>query len=185
MKNKIVKEVESKMKSVVDYFTKEIGTLRIGRASVSLLEGIVVEYYGSKLPINQIATITIPQPQLLVIQPWDKNVVDEIVKAIQLSNIGLNPISDGNVIRIPVPPLSEERRKEIVKILHKMSEEAKVEIREIRREANSQLKEKEKNGEISEDDMYKGLDEIQKITDKYIEEINKKTESKEKEIMEL
>ncbi|MCD6221173.1 ribosome recycling factor [bacterium] len=185
MKNKIVKEVESKMKSVVDYFTKEIGTLRIGRASVSLLEGIVVEYYGSKLPINQIATITIPQPQLLVIQPWDKNVIDEIVKAIQLSNIGLNPMSDGNVIRIPVPPLSEERRKEIVKILHKMSEEAKVEIREVRREANSKLKEKEKNGEISEDDMYRGIEEIQKITDKYIEEIDKKTESKEKEIMEL
>ena len=185
MKNRIVKEVESKMKGIVDFFTKEIGTLRIGRASVSLLEGIVVEYYGSKLPINQIATITIPQPQLLVIQPWDKNVVDEIVKAIQLSNIGLNPVSDGNVIRIPVPPLSEERRKEIVKILHKMSEEAKVEIREVRREANAKLKEKEKNGEISEDDMYKGIDEIQKITDRYIEEINKKTESKEKEIMEL
>jgi len=180
MKDRIVKEVESKMKGVVDFFTKEIGTLRIGRASVSLLEGIVVEYYGSKLPINQIATITIPQPQLLVIQPWDKNVVDEVVKAIQLSNIGLNPISDGNVIRIPVPPLSEERRKEIVKILHKMSEEAKVEIRE-----NAKLKEKERNGEISEDDMYKGTDEIQKITDKYIEEIDKKTESKEKEIMEL
>ena len=185
MKDKIVKEVENKMKGIVDFFTKEIGTLRIGRASVALLEGIVVEYYGSKLPINQIATITIPQPQLLVIQPWDKNIINEIVKAIQLSNIGLNPMSDGNVIRIPVPPLSEERRKEIVKILHKMSEEAKVEIREVRREANAKLKEKEKNGEISEDDMYKGIDEIQKITDRYIEEINKKTESKEKEIMEL
>ena len=185
MKDKIVKEVESKMKGAVDFFTKEIGTLRIGRASVSLLEGIVVEYYGSKLPINQIATITIPQPQLLVIQPWDKNIINEIVKAIQLSNIGLNPMSDGNVIRIPVPPLSEERRKEIVKILHKMSEEAKIEIREARREANAKLKEKEKNGEISEDDMYRGIEEIQKITDKYIEEIDKKTESKEKEIMEL
>lgn len=185
MKDRIIKESESKMKGIVDFFTKEIGTLRVGRASVSLLEGITVEYYGSKLPINQIATITIPQPQLLIIQPWDKNVVEEVVKAIQLSNVGLNPISDGNVIRIPVPPLSEERRKEIVKILHKMSEEAKVEIREVRREAKDNLKEREKNGEISEDDMYKGIDEIQKLTDKYIEEIDKKTKDKEKEIMEL
>ena len=185
MKNQIVKEVDSKMKEVVNFFTKEIGLLRVGRASVSLLEGIIVEYYGSKMPINQLSTITIPQPQLLIIQPWDKNIVGDMVKAIQASNIGLNPISDGNVIRVPVPPLSEESRKEIVKNLYKMAEEAKVEIREIRRQANIQLKEKQKNGEISEDDMYSGFDEIQKITDKYIEEIDKKTKDKEKEIMEL
>ncbi|HOV21478.1 MAG TPA: ribosome recycling factor [bacterium] len=185
MKNQIVKEVDSKMKEVVNFFTKEIGLLRVGRASVSLLEGIIVEYYGSKMPINQLSTITIPQPQLLIIQPWDKNIVGDMVKAIQSSNIGLNPISDGNVIRVPVPPLSEESRKEIVKNLYKMAEEAKVEIREIRRQANIQLKEKQKNGEISEDDMYNGFDEIQKMTDKYIEEIDKKTKDKEKEIMEL
>ena len=185
MKNQIVKEVDNKMKEVVNFFTKEIGLLRVGRASVSLLEGIIVEYYGSKMPINQLSTITIPQPQLLIIQPWDKNIVGDMVKAIQASNIGLNPISDGNVIRIPVPPLSEESRKEIVKNLYKMAEEAKVEIREIRRQANIQLKEKQKNGEISEDDMYNGFDEIQKMTDKYIEEIDKKIKDKEKEIMEL
>ncbi len=185
MKNQIVKEVDNKMKEVVNFFTKEIGLLRVGRASVSLLEGIIVEYYGSKMPINQLSTITIPQPQLLIIQPWDKNIVGDMVKAIQASNIGLNPISDGNVIRIPVPPLSEESRKEIVKNLYKMAEEAKVEIREIRRQANIQLKEKQKNSEISEDDMYNGFDEIQKMTDKYIEEIDKKTKDKEKEIMEL
>jgi len=185
MKNQIVKEVDNKMKEVVNFFTKEIGLLRVGRASVSLLEGIIVEYYGSKMPINQLSTITIPQPQLLIIQPWDKNIVGDMVKAIQASNIGLNPISDGNVIRVPVPPLSEESRKEIVKNLYKMAEEAKVEIREIRRQANIQLKEKQKNGEISEDDMYNGFDEIQKMTDKYIEEIDKKTKDKEKEIMEL
>ena len=185
MKNQIVKEVDNKMKEVVNFFTKEIGLLRVGRASVSLLEGIIVEYYGSKMPINQLSTITIPQPQLLIIQPWDKNIVGDMVKAIQASNIGLNPISDGNVIRVPVPPLSEESRKETVKNLYKMAEEAKVEIREIRRQANIQLKEKQKNGEISEDDMYNGFDEIQKMTDKYIEEIDKKTKDKEKEIMEL
>ncbi len=184
MRNKIYKETEQKMKNVVDFFTKEIAKLRAGRASISLLEGIVVECYGSKMPINQVATITIPQPQLLVIQPWDKNIYNNVLKAIQTSNIGLAPISDGNVIKIPIPPLSEERRKELIKILHKMGEEAKIEIREIRRKANEQLKKAKEEKQISEDDMFKGTEEIQKLTDKYIEEIDKKIKDKEKEIME-
>jgi len=184
MRNKIYKETEQKMKGVVDFFTKEIAKLRAGRASISLLEGIVVECYGSKMPINQVATITIPQPQLLVIQPWDKNIYNNILKAIQTSNIGLTPISDGNVIKIPIPPLSEERRKELVKILNKIGEEAKIEIRELRRKANEQLKKAKEDKQISEDDMFKGTEEIQKLTDKYIEEIEKKIKDKEKEIME-
>jgi ribosome recycling factor len=184
MRNKIYKETEQKMKGVVDFFTKEIAKLRAGRASISLLEGIVVECYGSKMPINQVATITIPQPQLLVIQPWDKNIYNNILKAIQASNIGLTPISDGNVIKIPIPPLSEERRKELVKILNKIGEEAKVELRELRRKANEQLKKAKEDKQISEDDMFKGTEEIQKLTDKYIEEIEKKIKDKEKEIME-
>jgi ribosome recycling factor len=184
MRNKIYKETEQKMKGVVDFFTKEIAKLRAGRASISLLEGIVVECYGSKMPINQVATITIPQPQLLVIQPWDKNIYNNILKAIQTSNIGLTPISDGNVIKIPIPPLSEERRKELVKILNKIGEEAKVELRELRRKANEQLKKAKEDKQISEDDMFKGTEEIQKLTDKYIEEIEKKIKDKEKEIME-
>lgn len=184
MRNKIYKETEQKMKGVVDFFTKEIAKLRAGRASISLLEGIVVECYGSKMLINQVATITIPQPQLLVIQPWDKNIYNNILKAIQTSNIGLTPISDGNVIKIPIPPLSEERRKELVKILNKIGEEAKVELRELRRKANEQLKKAKEDKQISEDDMFKGTEEIQKLTDKYIEEIEKKIKDKEKEIME-
>ncbi|MCM8820474.1 MAG: ribosome recycling factor [Candidatus Omnitrophica bacterium] len=184
MKSKIFNEVKKKMEGVIDFFKKEIGTLRAGRASISLLEGLTVEYYGSKMPISQIATITIPQPQLIVIQPWDKNMLQEIVKAIQISNIGLNPVADANVIRIPVPPLSEERRQELVKILHRMGEEAKVEIREIRRKGNEELKKAEKEKTISEDDMHKGIEEIQEITDKFIKEIDKRIEDKSKEILE-
>lgn len=184
MKGKIYSEIEKKMDGVVNFFKKEIGTLRAGRASISLLEGITVEYYGSKMPISQIATITIPQPQLIVIQPWDKNMLREITKAIQTSNIGLNPVPDANVIRIPVPPISEERRQELVKILHKMGEEAKVEIREIRRKGNEELKKAEKDKLITEDDMHKGIEDIQKLTDKFINEIDKKVEEKSKEIME-
>ena len=184
MINKIYKETEQKMKGVVEFFSKEIAKLRAGRASISLLEGILVECYGSKMPINQVATITIPQPQLLVIQPWDKNIHNNILKSIQTSNIGLTPISDGNVIKIPIPPLSEERRKELVKILHKMGEEAKIELREIRRKANEQLKKSKEEKQISEDDMFKGTEEIQKLTDKHIDEIDRKIKDKEKEIME-
>ncbi|MDD3726570.1 MAG: ribosome recycling factor [Candidatus Ratteibacteria bacterium] len=184
MKNKILNDVEKKMDGIVSFFKKETGTLRVGRASISLLEGITVEYYGSKMPIGQIATITIPQPQLIIIQPWDKNMLQEITKAIQSSNIGLNPIPDTNVIRVPVPPISEERRKELVKILQRMGEEAKVEIREIRRKGNEELKKAEKDNLISEDDMHKGIEEIQEVTDRYIKEIDKKVEEKSKEIME-
>ncbi|MCS7180973.1 MAG: ribosome recycling factor [bacterium] len=184
MRNKIYTETEQKMRGVVDFFSKEIAKMRAGRASISLLEGILVECYGSKLPVNQVATITIPQPQMIIIQPWDKNIYNNILKAIQTNNLGLSPISDGNVIRIPIPPLSEERRKELVKILHNMGEEAKIEIRELRRKANEQLKKAKDEKQISEDDMFKGTEEIQKLTDKYIEEIDKKIKDKEKEIME-
>ena len=184
MKAKIFGEAQKKMEGIISFFKKEVAGLRAGRASLSLLEGITVEYYGSRMPVNQIATITIPQPQLIVIQPWDKNVLNDITKAIQSSNLGLNPISDATVIKIPIPPISEERRQELVKILHKMGEEAKVEIREIRRKANEDLKKGEKDKTISEDDMYKGIDEVQDITDKSIKEVDKKIEEKSKEIME-
>ncbi len=184
MKEQILKETEKKMAGVVDFFAKEIHNLRVGRASVALLEGIVVEYYGAKMPINQLATVTIPQPQLIVVQPWDKKTIAEIKKAIQTSNLGLNPVSDASVIRIPIPALSEERRKEIIGILHNMAEEARIEIRELRRKANEEFKKGHKEKDISEDDMYKGIDDAQKATDKSIDAIDKKTEEKEKDIME-
>lgn len=184
MKAKICGEAQKKMDGIVSFFKKEVAGLRAGRASLSLLEGITVEYYGSRMPVSQIATVTIPQPQLIVIQPWDKNVLGDITKALQSGNLGLNPISDASVIKIPIPPLSEERRQELVKILQKMGEEAKVEIREIRRKSNEQLKNGEKEKSISEDDMYKGIDEVQEITDSSIKEVDKKIEEKSKEIME-
>jgi len=184
MKQKIFQDTKGRMDKVMDFFMREIGSLRAGRASVSLLEGILVEYYGSKLPINQVATITIPQPQLIMIQPWDKTATDTIAKAIQASSLGFNPIVDPTGIKLPVPPLSEERRKEIVKILHKMAEEAKIELREIRRKSNEELKDGEKKKEVSEDDLHKGMDEIQKVTDNHIKNIETRTRDKEKEIME-
>lgn len=184
MKNRILSEAKKKMDSTKEFFNKEIGGLRAGRASISLLENIIIEYYGAKMPVSQLATITIPQPQLIVVQPWDKNIISDINKAIQGSNLGLNPISDSSVIKIPIPPLSQERREEIVNILHKMAEEAKVEIREIRRKANDELKKEEKAKSLSEDDMYKGTDEVQEITDRFIKEINSKADSKAKEILE-
>lgn len=184
MYEEIFKYAEDEMKKTEDVFLKEIGRLRLGRASVSLLEEVFVDYYGSKLPINQLATITIPQPQLLLIQPWDKSMIEKIVKAIQLGNIGLNPMPDVNLIRISIPPLSEERRKELVKILKKMEEQAKIEVREIRRKTNEEVKKLEKDKKISEDESFQLTEKIQKITNRFMEEIEKKTLSKEKEIME-
>ncbi|MCM8758681.1 MAG: ribosome recycling factor [Candidatus Omnitrophica bacterium] len=184
MIREIHQEAEKNMKKVEENFVKEMNSLRLGRASVSLLEGILVEYYGSKLPINQLATISIPNPQNLIIQPWDKSTTDKIVKAIQMSNLGLNPVADSNSIKITVPPLSEERRKELVKVLRKLEEQAKVEVREIRRKVKEELKKLEKEKKISEDDSFKASEELQKLTDKFIDEIEKKTLLKEKEILE-
>lgn len=184
MIKQLCQETETTMKKVEENFIREINSLRLGRASISLLEGILVDYYGSKLPINQIATISIPNPQNLIIQPWDKTIIEKIVKAIQMSNLGLNPVADASVIRISVPPLSEERRKELVKVLKKLEEQAKIEVREIRRKAKEDLKKLEKEKKISEDDSFKAGEELQKLTDRFIEEIEKKAILKEKEILE-
>jgi ribosome recycling factor len=184
MTGEIYRQAEGIMKRIDENFVKESNNLRLGKASVSLLEGIMVEYYGSKLPINQIATLSIPNPQTIVIQPWDKAIIDKIVKAIQLSNLGLNPIFDANSIRIPIPPLSEERRRELVKILRKMEEQARVEIREIRRKTNEELKKLEKEKKISEDECFKATEQMQKLTDKHTQEIEQRTALKEKEILE-
>ncbi len=184
MIKEVFQKAEANMKKVEDNFIKEINNLRLGRASIYLLEGILVEYYGSKLPVNQLATISIPNPQTLVIQPWDKTIIDKIVKAIQASNLGLNPLSDSTTIKIIVPPLSQERRKEMVVVLRKLEEEAKIEIREIRRKTKDEIKKLEKEKKISEDDSFKTIEKIQEITDNFIEQIEKKTTTKEKEILE-
>lgn len=185
----IVKELErqvrERMNKAVEATQRELSSIRMGKATPSLLEGVRVECYDSTMPLSQVANVSAPEARLLVVQPWDKTIMADIVKAIQKSNLGLNPQSDNNVIRIPIPPLTEERRREIVKLIKKLAEEGRVAIRNIRRDANEELKRKEKQGEIGEDDSRKGQEEIQKITDEYIEKIEELIRSKEKEVMEV
>jgi ribosome recycling factor len=176
---------EEKMSKAVRALQDEFKTLRTGRASSALFEKIRVEYYGQKVPINQVATISIPEARLVIIQPWDRSVLSEIEKAIQKSELSVNPANDGKVIRINIPPLTEERRKELVKVAKGMTEKARVSVRNARRDSNEELKRRQKDSEISEDIAKRGTDEIQKLTDRYIEEINKLLEEKEKEILEV
>jgi ribosome recycling factor len=179
------KSAEDKMKKATHALVEDFNTIRTGRASSALFEKIKVDYYEQKVPINQVANISIPEARLVVIQPWDRTVLGEIEKAIQKSELSVNPTNDGKVIRIAIPPLTEERRKELVKVTKNKAEAARVSIRNVRRDANEELKKLEKASEISEDQTKRGMDEIQKLTDKYIEEVNKLYEIKEKEIMEV
>jgi len=180
-----IRDGEDKMKKTVEAQRKDFSTIRAGRANPSILDKIQIEYYGSVLPINQLANIAVPEPRLITIQPWDKTAIPAIEKAILKSDLGLNPSNDGNVIRIIIPQLTEERRKELVKLVKKKAEENRVAIRNIRRDTIDRIKAMEKGKLISEDDTKKGQDEIQKLTDKYIKELDNVLEIKEKEIMEV
>jgi len=184
-----VKDIETnaktRMEKVLADLQHEMASIRTGRASVSLLEGIRVDYYGTPTPLNQLAALHVPEPSLITVQPWDVSQIGAIEKAIRASDLGLNPNNDGRIIRVPVPPLTEERRKEIVKHLHAVAEEHKVAARNIRRDANENLKKLLKDKLISEDDERRALDEVQKLTDGYISKIEQMAKAKEKEIMEL
>ncbi|WP_425429472.1 ribosome recycling factor [Desulfoscipio geothermicus] len=171
------------MKKTVEVVNKEFASLRAGRATPSLLDKIMVQYYGTPTPINQLANVSAPEARLLVIQPWDKTVLPEIEKAILKSDLGITPASDGNVIRLAIPQLTQERRAELVKVVKKKAEEGRVAVRNLRRDANDALKTQQKNGEISEDEQRRLQDEVQKLTDKYIKEIDNLLAAKEKEIM--
>jgi len=171
------------MKKTVEVVNKEFGSLRAGRATPSLLDKIAVNYYGTPTPINQMANISTPEARLLVIQPWDKSAMPEMEKAIMKSDLGITPMSDGNVIRLAIPQLTKERRAELVKVIKKKAEEGRVAVRNLRRDANDNLKTQQKNGEISEDEQRRQQDEVQKLTDKYIKEIDELLVVKEKEIM--
>jgi ribosome recycling factor len=184
MLEKVYKETRNRMEKTIQAYHHELVSIRTGRASVSMLEPIKVEYYGSMMPINQISTVSIPEPRLIVITPWDKSVIDVICKAIMKSDLGLTPSTDGNIIRIPIPHLTEERRKEIVKMVKKKAEDARIAIRNIRRDENLAIKKAKDNKLITEDEERKGYEKIQKITDEYIEKIDNMTAEKEKEIME-
>lgn len=180
----IEKQTEQRMKKSIKALEEEFQTIRTGRASSAVFEKIKVEYYGNPTPLNQVATISIPEARLVVIQPWDKSIISEIEKAIQKSELSLNPMNDGKVIRINIPPLTEERRKEFVKVAKNAAEQARVAIRNIRRDANDELKKSQKASDISEDDEKRLEDAVQKLTDKSVEEINTLLEEKEKEILE-
>ena len=185
MLNAVRTEAEDRMSKAIDALKKEFSTLRAGRATPSLLDKVSVEYYGAPTPINQMANVSAPEARLLVIQPWDKSVLPDIEKAIMKSDLGLTPNSDGIVIRLGIPQLTEERRSDLVKVVKKKGEEAKVAIRNIRRDANDQLKDLLKDGEVSEDENRKGQEDVQKITDRYIKDIDTLVDKKEQEIMEV
>jgi ribosome recycling factor len=184
MKEKVFENMEASMEKAIAAYQKELNRLRTGRASPALLEGVRVDYYGTPTPINQTASVNIPESRLIVIQPWDKGTIEAIEKAVQKANLGLSPTNDGTVIRISIPPLTEERRKELGKLAKKMAEECKVAVRNVRREANDALKKLEKKKEISEDEYHRGTDEVQKVTDSKIEQIEEIMEAKQKEILE-
>jgi len=181
----IQKSMEDKMKKAVDVTRAELLKLRTGKATTALLDGVKVDYYGQMVPLNQVGNVAIPDIHTITVTPWDKSVVPTIEKAIQAANLGFNPISMGTFIRIPIPPLNEERRKELVKIAKKFGEEGKISVRNVRRDAIEHIKKAEKAEHISEDDRKKAEEEVQKVTDKIIKEIDAVIAAKEKEIMEV
>lgn len=181
----ITKGIEEKMHKSVDALRVDLASLRAGRATPSLLEKVMVEYYGTPTPVTQVASVTVPEPRMIVIQPWEKNLIKDIEKAIMKSDLGLNPNSDGVCIRLNLPQLTEERRKELVKVVHKKAEDFRVVVRNLRRDANEAIKKAEKAKEITEDEAKKGTDDVQKITDKIMKEIDAVTANKEKEVMEI
>lgn len=185
MPKQVISNAKTKMEKSISAYTRELASIRAGRANASLLDKVFVDYYGAPTPINQLAGVSVPEARLLVIQPYDKTILGDIEKAILKSDLGLNPTNDGSVIRMAIPALTEERRKELVKVVKKEAEEAKIMIRNIRRDANDDLKKLEKNNEITEDDLRSYSDDIQKMTDQHIAKIDQITKDKEKEILEV
>ena len=181
----LYKDTSGKMSRSIEAFRKELGKIRTGRASLSLLEGIKVDYYGTMTPLQQVGTLSVPESRLITITPWDAKMIGPIEKGIQGSGLGLNPSSDGKVVRIPIPPLTEERRKDLVKVVKKMAEDSRVAVRNIRRDAIEKVKDKEKKKQISEDEMKRWNDKIQKETDGFIRKIDEILKAKEQEIMEV
>ncbi len=184
MSHPLIKEAEQKMEKSVESLQQELSGFRTGRATPNLLDVVHVDAYGSKMKINQLGNITVPDSHLIVIDLWDKSLIGAVEKAIMASPLGVTPSNDGRLIRIPIPPLSEERRKELIKVAHKMAEEARVAIRNIRRHTLEVLKKEEKDGKITEDDFHRFSEEVQKLTDKQIEKIEQILKAKEKDIIE-
>jgi ribosome recycling factor len=179
----IKKDVTHRMEGALTHFKDELKGFRTGRANPALLEPVKVSYYGAMVPISQVANITVPDATLIIISPWETTMSIEIDKAIRKADLGLNPVSDGKTVKVPIPPLTEERRKDLIKKAHGLSETAKNAVRQVRRDGNDNLKEYEKEGEITEDDMHRGIEDVQKIHDDYVKKIDETLKAKEKEIL--
>ncbi|TAN40541.1 MAG: ribosome recycling factor [Nitrospirae bacterium] len=179
------KKLNDRMNSAIDALKKEFASVRTGRASLALLDGMAIDYYGTMTPLQQLANLSVPEPRQIAIQPWEQKIIPDIERAIMKSDLGLTPMNDGKIIRINIPTLTEERRKQLVKVVRKRAEESKIGIRNIRRDANDELKKLEKAEHLSEDDAKKEHDEIQKITDAFVKKVDEVLEHKEKEIMEV
>ncbi len=179
------KETQSRMDNTVEAVRREFASVRTGKASPALLEHVRVEAYDAQMPLEQLSTIGAPEPRLLVVQPWDKSLIGAIEKAIQSSDLGLNPSNDGNLIHVPIPALNEERRRELVKVLHNMAEEGRVSVRAARRAANDEIKERMQSGDLSEDEGHRLLDEVQKATNQHIERVDALLKAKEEEVLEV
>lgn len=178
-------EAKEHMEKALEAMRREFGTVRTGKASASVLDSVRVRAYGSMMPLNQVATVSAPEPRMLIVQPWDKGLMGDIERGIRDSNLGLNPANDGNIIRVPIPALNEERRKELAKSLHKLAEEGRVAVRHSRQEANKEVKQQQSDSKISEDDSRREQDKIQKLTDEYIAKIEQMLKHKEEEVMEV
>lgn len=185
MPHEVIKHTEESMHKSIETLKHELMGIRTGKANPGLLEGIRVMYYGQTVPLKQVANIAVPEPRLITIHPWEKSLVPEIEKAIRASGLGLNPMIEGLVIRLPIPPLTEERRKDLVKVVKKFGEETRVAIRNVRRDSNERFKKLEKEHKISEDELHARQEEVQKMTDKFIKQVDEVIEGKEKEIMEV
>lgn len=185
MANEIIKEAENNMKKTIEVVKKEFASMRAGRATPALLDKISVNYYGTPTPVNQLANISVPEARLLVIQPWDKSSLPEIERAILKSDLGITPASDGTIIRLAIPQLTQERRTELMKVVKKKAEEGRVAVRNVRREINEQLKVQQKDGRMSEDELKRSQDEVQKLTDRFVKEIDGLFSTKEQEIMQV
>jgi ribosome recycling factor len=185
MDPKLLKDAEERMKKALETIRHEVATIRTNRATTSLLDGIKVDYYGSPTPLQQVASVSVPEPRMLVVQPWERGTLHEIVKAIQKSDLGLNPVDDGTVIRLSLPTLTEERRKDLVKVLGRLIEDGRVRIRTIRHELNDELKKLEKGHKVSEDDAKKSRNDVQKLHDRYIAHLDELFQKKQVEIMEV
>ena len=181
----VIKETKPRMETVIEDFRRKLATIRTGRAAVSLLDNIVVDYYGTPTPLNQMASVHAPEPQMLTVQPWDQSQVAAVEKAIRASDLGLNPSNDGKLVRIPVPPLTEERRKQLAKQVHEVAEDHRTAVRNIRRDGNDAIKKAMKDKKITEDEEKRALEEIQKLTDDEIKKMEAMSTGKEKEVMEI